>query len=155
MWETQVRSLGWEDPLEKEMATHCSSLAWKIPWTEKPGRLQSMGSQRVWLYWATSLSLGRMHGTVGYTGFCIVYWVLYTIQTLAVKRPSVGLNCKIDGDFKSCFIQMQKRRNRKISIFRLLPRWSLVQKPLLVSPGRVIITPCSGFPSNFFQVTVL
>ena len=47
MLETQVRSLGQEDPLEKEMATHSSILAWKIPWTEEPGRLQSMGSQRV------------------------------------------------------------------------------------------------------------
>ena len=47
MRETQVRSLGWEDPLEKEMATHSSILAWKIPWTEEPGRLQSMGSPRV------------------------------------------------------------------------------------------------------------
>ena len=45
--ETWVRSLGWEDPLEKEMATHSSVLAWKIPWMEKPGGLQSMGSQRV------------------------------------------------------------------------------------------------------------
>ena len=45
--ETQVRSLGWEDPLEKETATHSSTLAWKIPWMEEPGRLQSMGSQRV------------------------------------------------------------------------------------------------------------
>ena len=43
--ETWVQSLGQEDPLEKEMATHSSTLAWKIPWTEKPGRLQSMGSQ--------------------------------------------------------------------------------------------------------------
>ena len=47
MWENRVRSLGREDPLEKEMATHSSTLAWKIPWTEEPGRLQSMGSQRV------------------------------------------------------------------------------------------------------------
>ena len=47
MRETWVRSLGWEDPLAKEMATHSSTLAWKIPWTEKPGRLHSMGSQRV------------------------------------------------------------------------------------------------------------
>ena len=47
MWETQVRSLGWEDRLEKEMATHSSTLAWKIPWTEEPGRLWSMESQRV------------------------------------------------------------------------------------------------------------
>ena len=47
MQETWVPSLGWEDPLEKEMATHSSTLAWKIPWMEEPGRLQSMGSQRV------------------------------------------------------------------------------------------------------------
>ena len=47
MWETQVRSLGREDPLEKEMAINSSTIAWKIPWTEEPGRLQSMGSQRV------------------------------------------------------------------------------------------------------------
>ena len=44
--ETQVRSLGWEDPLEKEMATHSSILAWRIPWTEEPGGLQSMGFSR-------------------------------------------------------------------------------------------------------------
>ena len=47
MQETQVQSLAREDPLEKEMATHCSILAWKIPWTEELGGLQSMGSQRV------------------------------------------------------------------------------------------------------------
>ena len=50
VWETWVWSLGQEDPLEREMATHSSTLAWKIPWTEEPGRLQSMGSQsRTWL----------------------------------------------------------------------------------------------------------
>jgi len=47
MQETWVRSLGQEEPLEKEMATHCSILAWKIPWTEEPGGLQSTGSQTV------------------------------------------------------------------------------------------------------------
>ena len=47
MQDTRVQSLGWEDPLKKEMATHFSILAWRIPWTEEPGRLQSMGSQRV------------------------------------------------------------------------------------------------------------
>ena len=47
MRETQVQSLGQEDPLEKEMATHSSTLAWKIPWMEEPGRLQSIVSQRV------------------------------------------------------------------------------------------------------------
>jgi len=47
MWETWVQSLGRGDPLEKGMATHSSILAWRIPWTEEPGGLQSMGSQRV------------------------------------------------------------------------------------------------------------
>ena len=47
MRETRVQSLGREDPLEKEMAIHSSTIAWKIPWTEEPVRLQSMGSQRV------------------------------------------------------------------------------------------------------------
>ena len=53
--ETWVQSLGWEDPLEKEMAIHSSSIAWKIPWTEEPGRLQSMGSQRVGHNWGLHL----------------------------------------------------------------------------------------------------
>ena len=47
MWETQVQSLGCEDPLEKKMAAHSSTLAWKIPWKEEPGRLHSMELQRV------------------------------------------------------------------------------------------------------------
>ena len=54
---TWVQSLGQKDLLEKEMATHSSTLAWKIPWTEEPGRLQFMGSQRVGQDWVTSLSL--------------------------------------------------------------------------------------------------
>ena len=54
MQKTWVRSLGWEDPLEKEMTNHSSTLAWKIPWTEEPGRLQSMRSQRVGHDWVTS-----------------------------------------------------------------------------------------------------
>ena len=63
MWETWVRSLGGEDPLKKEMAIHSSTIAWKILWTEEPGRLQSMGSQRVGHDRATSLSF-----------FLLVYW---------------------------------------------------------------------------------
>ena len=59
--ETWVQSLSWEDLLEKEMATHSGILAWKIPWTEEPGRLQSMGSQRI-----TSFSLSMLHNTMFY-----------------------------------------------------------------------------------------
>ena len=58
--ETWVQSLGWEDPLEKEMATHSSTFAWKIPWTEEPCKLQSMGLQRVEYDWATSLHFTSM-----------------------------------------------------------------------------------------------
>ena len=62
MWETRVQSLGLEDPLEKEMATHSNILAWKIPWTEELGWLLSMGSQRVGHDWTTSLH---------YTSVCV------------------------------------------------------------------------------------
>ena len=69
MRETGVRSLGQEDPLEKEMATHSSILAWRIPWTEEPGRLQSMGSQRVghrtWLSDFISFFLSRLLPSLG------------------------------------------------------------------------------------------
>ena len=78
MQETWVQSLGWEDPLEKEMANHSRTLAWKTPWTEEPGRLQTMRSQRAGHYWATSLSLchlcvfnrGFPDGSVGKESTC-------------------------------------------------------------------------------------
>ena len=57
MQETQVWALGWEDPLEKEMAIHSRTIAWKIPWTEECGRLQPMGSQIVGDDWVTLLTL--------------------------------------------------------------------------------------------------
>ena len=53
MQETRVQPLGWDDLLEKEVATHSSILAWEIPWTEEPGGLQAMGLQRVWHNWVT------------------------------------------------------------------------------------------------------
>ena len=61
MWETRVQSVGWEDPLEKEMATHSIIFAWTIPWTEEPGGLQSTGLQRVGLN-STSLPLSLSTG---------------------------------------------------------------------------------------------
>ena len=57
MWETRVQSLGQEDPLEKGKATHSSILIWRIPWTEKPGKLQSSGFQRVRQEWVTNFFL--------------------------------------------------------------------------------------------------
>ena len=81
MCETWVRSLDWEDPLEKGMATHSSILAWKIPWTEEPGRLQSMGLQRVRHNWVTftlrSYKLGILED------FClIIYCVIAVLCTV-------------------------------------------------------------------------
>ena len=74
MQKAGVQSLGREDPLEKEMATHSSSLAWKIPWTEEHGRVQSMGSQRVGHDWAMSLThssilAGKSHEQKSLAGF--------------------------------------------------------------------------------------
>ena len=82
MRETQVPSLGQEDPPEKEMATHFSILAWRIPWTEEPGRLQSTGSQTVGHDWATSLS-HTIHG-------CIIC----NCQTLEMIQ--VSINSRMD-----------------------------------------------------------
>ena len=67
MRETWVQSLGWEDSLEKEMATHSSTLAWRIPWTEEPGRLQSMGLQRVGHDWVILQVILYLNPTVNPT----------------------------------------------------------------------------------------
>ena len=74
MWETWVWSLGWEDPLEKGTATHSSILAWRIPWTEKPGRLQSMGLQsRTWLTFTfTTWKICSFFSA--YSCLCSPYW---------------------------------------------------------------------------------
>ena len=77
MQETRVWSLGGEDPLEKEMATHSSTLAWKIPWTEELCKLQSMGSPRVGQNWATSL----LHFFYG----CIVFMSVQYFQYFESK----------------------------------------------------------------------
>ena len=73
MQEMQVQPLSWEDLLEKEMATHSSILTWKIPWMEEPGRLQSMGSQRVG-HWVTSLSLSLFFLELFLHWFPVAYW---------------------------------------------------------------------------------
>ena len=88
MWETWVQSLGWEDPLEKEMATHSSTIAWKIPWTERPGRLQSMGSQRVGNDWETPLHF--------WPSFNFPVLVLKDLLLLLSLELKVYISCKMD-----------------------------------------------------------
>ena len=75
MQATWVRSLGWENPLEKEMATHSSILAWRIPWTEEPGGLQSTGSQRVGHNWAIKHIINSIFN----------YYVVFRFTKLTLK----------------------------------------------------------------------
>ena len=91
MQETWVWSLGWKDPLEEGMATHSSILAWRIPWTEEPGGLQSKGSQRVGHDWATQRSTAPLSSynkrvPLHFSGLqavpcCIVTWLGLVVQT--------------------------------------------------------------------------
>ena len=90
MRETWVQSLGWEDLLEKEMATHCSILAWKIPWMEEPGRLQSMGSQRVKHHWATSLISSSEYS--GPISFRMDWLDLLAVQGTGTRGQMVALS---------------------------------------------------------------
>ena len=97
MQETWVRSLGGEDPLEKEMAIHSSTLAWKIPWTEEPDRLQSMGLQsRTWLSNFTSL-LVCMH-----SGLCCAVLCLVAQSCLTLCDPE---DCSLPGSFVHGILQ--------------------------------------------------
>ena len=85
MRETRVRSLGWEDPLEKEMAAHSSIHAWKIPWTEEAGGLQSMGSQRIGHDWAPSCHVTSSVQLLS----CV--WLFVTPWT-AIHQASLSIN---------------------------------------------------------------
>ena len=76
MWETRVQFLGREDLLEKEMATHSSIFAWKPPWMVEPGRLQSMGSQRVGHDWATSLHFWSLFSSFLFLESWLIYYLL-------------------------------------------------------------------------------
>ena len=94
MQETWVQSLGREDPVEKEMATHSSTLTWKLPWMEEPGRLQSVGLQRVRHDWATKLNSSILHRcftVYGLPGCSVMSDSFSTPWTLAHEAPlSIG-----------------------------------------------------------------
>ena len=98
MWETCVWSLGQEDPLEKEMETHSRTLAWKIPWTEEPGRLQSMGSQGVGHNWDTSLTFINLYVWVSEFGTTDI-WASITLclgrLSCACRMFSRIFNCSL------------------------------------------------------------
>ena len=143
MWETWVRSLGREDPMEKEMTTYSSILAWKIPWMEELGRLQSMGLQRVRHDWTASLSLYT------FTEVLRRLWKHYFLQ------HSSNIRCKT----KKCIAMSCPQRRvgdliKTISYFLMyLPRkinqlWSLGRQLRLILMSKLI----SAFqPHNYFQ----
>ena len=83
MQETWVQSLGWEDPLQKGMATNFSILAWRTPWTEEPGGLQSMGSQRVWHDWVTNT----------FTFMCVIHIYPLHMYPIYTHIPATPYKC--------------------------------------------------------------
>ena len=109
MRETWVRSLGWEDPLEKEMETHSSILAWRIPRTEEPGGLQSTGSQRVRHNWVTSL-----HFTS----------IIYSIPETRKKERQRGKRSR-----NTAVTWRRNRQNKKSSALTLLAKKQTDKKP--------------------------
>ena len=84
VWETRVQSLDWEDPLENEMATHSRTLAWKIPWMEDPGRLQSIGLQRVRHNWATPLFFPQLFSNI--LQGCV--WMTHMVKNLLTVQET-------------------------------------------------------------------
>ena len=85
MWETWVQSLGWEDHLEKEIAAHSSILTWKIPCMEEPGKLQSMGLQRVRQNWATSLHFNNNIIIIIITTYYFSYYCTLHLGLLRIR----------------------------------------------------------------------
>ena len=92
MWETWVQPLGWEDPLEKGKATHSSILAWRIPWTEEIGELQSVGPQRVRHNWVTNIHTNHRGESLTMTPW-LQGWSLCAVETTCVSNPmSLGIS---------------------------------------------------------------
>ena len=103
--ETQVQSMGWEDALEKGMATHPSTLAWRIPWMEKPGRLQSMGSHRVGHDWSDLAGSFNYNLTVFCCGYllCLWQWV-FQGSYLGILKTLGGFHMPIQIGISFCML---------------------------------------------------
>ena len=96
MWDTWVRSLGQEDPLEKEIVTHSSTLAWRIPWMEEPGGLQPTGSQRIRPDWATSLTHSLRCTQTHYVTYRDCQFSTFHFLILLSKGPPLSLELVMD-----------------------------------------------------------
>ena len=118
MWETWVWSLGWEDPLEKEMATHSSILAWKISWTLEPGRLQPTGSQRVGDDWATNTCLLTYFGKVWGKFLRCLRWFLGRRWSQLVNTKNMWGRCWL---FESLFTSFASAESRILPVVERSP----------------------------------
>ena len=120
--ETRVWCLGGEDPLEKEMAIHSSNIAWKIPWIEEPGRLQSMGLQRVGHDWATSLSLSHTSKVM------LKILQARLQQYLNEEFPNIQAGFMRQGNKRSnCQHPLEHRKSKRVPIKHLLFLYWLCQ----------------------------
>ena len=124
MQETRVQSLGWEDPLEKEMATHSSTVAWKIAWKVGTGGLQSVGSQRVGDNWATSLSLST------YLAFCSLLEATSTLLRREILKKLV--------------VSLMLLRHFKTSEEVYHDKWS-TWKSYWLTAVKYSLSPCPGY----------
>ena len=156
--EMQVSSLGWEDPLEEEMATWASILAWLIPWTEEPGKLQSMGLQRVRHNWAiehTLTQVGSRHTSwedvrylpsVGYlepVATAVIVW--FPVQATEDSRLAPGL---VATDYEVLFLHMVKSM-----VIVHLYIWSLIGQEWSSGSGScVMLGPEDGTPSEIVKL---
>ena len=135
MQETWVWSLGWEDPLEKGKATHSSTVAWRIPWTVEPGRLQSMGLQRVGHDWVTNASpffSTRTHRLIkmsvsccGFIGVLYIFWKSTVYQIMwftSISSSSAGcLSTSLIVSFVHWSFSVRWNLTRRILLLLLVP----------------------------------
>ena len=123
MWETQVRSLGQEDPLEEEMTSHSSIPAWRIPWTEEPGGLQSVGSQRVGHDWATNSILIKVSPRyLTRRGESCVFWkapekVWNVDQAWTWNREGMSQTVEVLGDNDQIFLPGESHGQRRLASY--------------------------------------
>ena len=134
MQETRVPTLGWEDPLEKEMATHSSILAWRIPWTEEPGGLQSTGLQRVGHDWATSRHFNLLESQC-------YYFQSTVLLTLFLSFTFCFANFFISVLFKYIFVLPLLFSFSMFIFISLVDRKVFLKLVLRIS----LLSPCSRF----------
>ena len=150
MLQAQVQSLGWEDPLEKGLATHSSILAWRIPWTEEPGRIQSLGSQRVGHNWATNtLTALIRYVTMAKTSIVFGFRFLMTLNRVSTWLPGTrqaGSLCYL-GSRKGYWNIKNKDYGIKLPKFKfwlniycvIFSKWIIISLMLFLCKIRIVI----------------